>query len=70
MYWINPQYSLTVKRPDQSSPTATVLVSLMQKHGRLKRTINKTDNANIPMSFDVYKVSKAASLVDIQACIM
>lgn len=50
LYWTNPQFSVTLDRE------VKVVVSLMQKGSRLRRTEMKRPNADYAIAFDVYAV--------------
>ena len=62
LYWTNPQFSIVLEDVDEdddehpSDGKCTLVVSLMQKDARKKRTLQKTDFAAYGISFGLYRV--------------
>lgn len=58
LYWINPQYSVTLKESDDMDRDGkcTLIVSLLQKYSRAKRTQTRSSDTNVAMSFSLYKI--------------
>lgn len=63
-YWTNPQYSVVLNKEASGQGLFTqsgrkksnnMIVSLMQKYARRARTVNRVQQAEIAMTFDLYK---------------
>ena len=58
LYWINPQYFIELVDMDEEDEdeTCTLVVSLMQKHARMRRTIERKESCEASLGIDVFKV--------------
>ena len=56
---MNPQYFVRLcDTDDDEDDKCTLVVSLMQKYARVKKTIEKKQDTEIAIGFDVFKVSR------------
>ena len=57
-YWLNPQYYVRLVDVDENDEDeeCTLVVSLMQKYARARRTTEKSDTTDTAIGFDIYKV--------------
>ena len=57
-FWTNPQFFIKLTDVDQNDNEnkATIVVALMQKDSRLKRTSSKKDSAEEFIQFKLFKV--------------
>jgi hypothetical protein len=54
---MNPQYFVRLSDPDDDDDDAcTLVVSLMQKYTRVRKTVEKTDDTELAIGFDIFKV--------------
>ena len=58
LYWTNPQFLITVKDvdPDDNENMATMIIALMQKYTREKRTANRGQSAEDYIQFRLYRI--------------
>ena len=57
-YWMNPQYFVCLRdSDDDDNDKCTLVVSLMQKYTRVRKTVEKSDDTESPIGFDVFKVA-------------
>ena len=58
LYWTNTQYfvNLVEQRGNDKSYKYAVVVSLMQKYSKRKRTQQRTQFADVCLMLDIYKV--------------
>jgi hypothetical protein len=65
IFWTNPQYLITLKDVDltDNDPTATVIVSLMQKDSVERRIRNRGGLKDEPIQFKVYRVLSKSPVV-------
>lgn len=59
-FWTNPQFLITLADvdPNDNENMATVIVSLLQKYTREKRTQNKGESAEEFIQFRLYRILK------------
>jgi hypothetical protein len=53
--WDNPQYLVDLKEPDDNRKKVCLIVSLMQKFTRLKKSATRLTDTELPIGFDIYK---------------
>ncbi|ELU01678.1 hypothetical protein CAPTEDRAFT_182806 [Capitella teleta] len=61
-YWLNPQYFIRLTDPDEDDDEelCTLVVSLVQKFTRRRKTFEKTDDTQGAIGYDVYRVRNDA----------
>lgn len=53
--WDNPQFLVELKEPDKGREKSCLIVSLMQKYTRYKKSSTKCADTELPIGFDIYK---------------
>ena len=60
---MNPQYFVRLRdSDDDKDDTCTLVVSLMQKYTRVRKTMEKKQDTEIAIGFDVFKVITYSSV--------
>ena len=55
-YWLNPQYWLEVGSPAEGLEGSTVIISIMQKYTRRRKTVEQREHTEEAVGFDIHRV--------------